>query len=155
MMSHVTYYCQYIFEIVPRIIRCKYRGFSRANIFSRQYAARKEFDVIRTVIYLTPKNGNTQALIDYFHNDKVLEHSAEIDGFIDAELFCPTVGNQIMVTATWDSEAAYQRWIDDPWRAASNERISKLLEEVVGSETRGASFESIHRVTKNHGVKLT
>lgn len=111
--------------------------------------------MIRTVIYLSPKDGDTQALIDYFHSDKVLEHSAEIDGFIDAELFCPTVGTQIMVTATWDSEAAYQRWIDDPWRAASNEKISKLLEEAVGSQTRGASFESRHRVTKNHGAKLT
>ena len=53
-----------------------------------------------------------------------------------------------MVTATWDSESAYQRWIDDPWRVASNERISELLEEAVGSETRGASFELLHRVTK-------
>ena len=108
----------------------------------------KESYVIRTVIYLNAKDGNTQALIDYFHSDKVLEHSAEVDGFIEAELFCPAVGSQIMVTATWDSEAAYQRWIDDPWRVASNERISELLEEAVGSETRGASFELLHRVTK-------
>lgn len=111
--------------------------------------------MIRTVIYLSPKDGNTQALIDYFYSEKVLERSAEIDGFIDAELFSPTVGTQIMVTATWENESAYQRWIDDPWRAASNERISELLEEVVGSDTRGASFESLHRVTKNHGVKIT
>ena len=111
--------------------------------------------MIRTVIYLSPKDGNTQALIDYFHSEKVLEHSAEIDGFIDAELFSPTVGTQIMVTATWESESAYQRWIDDPWRASSNERISELLEEAVGSETRGASFESLHRVIKDHGAKLT
>jgi heme-degrading monooxygenase HmoA len=108
----------------------------------------KESQVIRTVIYLNAKDGNTQALIDYFHSDKVLEHSAEVDGFIEAELFFPAVGSQIMVTATWDSEAAYQRWIDDPWRVASNERISELLEEAVGSETRGASFELLHRVTK-------
>jgi heme-degrading monooxygenase HmoA len=104
--------------------------------------------VIRTVIYLTPKDGNNQGLIDYFLKDKVLEHSAEVDGFIAAELFLPTNGTQLMVTATWDSEAAYQRWIDHPWRAASNASISVLLEEVIETETRGDSYELIHRVSK-------
>lgn len=105
--------------------------------------------MIRTVIYLNPKNGNSKGLIDYFLKEQVLEHSAEIEGFISSELFVPTGDGPMMVTATWDSPEAYQRWLDHPWRAASNVRIQDVLEDQIEVTTSGDVYELVH------GVKAT
>ncbi len=102
--------------------------------------------MIRTVIYLNPKGGNYQDLIDYFLNERVLEHSAEVEGFISSELFSPKNGGAMMVTATWDSPAAYQRWLDHPWRAESNTRISEVLEDHIEVTTSGEVYELVHGV---------
>ena len=102
--------------------------------------------MIRTVIYLNPKGGNSQDLIDYFLNEKVLEHSSEVEGFISSELFLPKDGGPMMVTATWDSPEAYQRWLDHPWRAASNLRIQEVLEDRIEVTTSGEIYELVHGV---------
>jgi heme-degrading monooxygenase HmoA len=108
----------------------------------------KEAQMFRTIIYLSPRNGDVQSVIDYFLGEDVLEHSAEVDGFISAELFQSTNGGPMMVTATWTSEDAYQRWIDHPWRIDSNTRINQVLEDRIESETRGDMYKLIHKVIK-------
>jgi|694.fasta_scaffold16716_9 heme-degrading monooxygenase HmoA len=104
--------------------------------------------MFRSIIYLNPKGGDVQSLIDYFLGAKVLEHSAEVDGFISAELFRSTSGGPMMVTATWVSEEAYQKWIDHPWRIESNAKINKVLEDQIKSETRGDMYKLVHQVDR-------
>lgn len=104
--------------------------------------------MIRTVIYLQPRDGDEQGVIDYFLAQQVLEHSAQVDGFIASELFRPRSGGPMMVTATWDSPEAYQRWLDHPWRAESNIRINEVLDDQIDVGTKGDVYELIHRVEK-------
>ena len=104
--------------------------------------------MIRTVIYLQPKDGDEQGVIDYFLGQQVLEHSAEVEGFISSELFRPHSGGPMLVTATWESPEAYQRWLDHPWRAESNIRINEVLDGGIEVGTKGDIYELVHKVVK-------
>jgi len=106
----------------------------------------KGAEMIRTVLFLNPANGANREVIDYFRRENVLERSAKIEGFLASELLTPLDGGPLLVTAAWDSPEAYQRWVDNPWRAESNAAISSLLDQALQAGARGALYRLEHGV---------
>lgn len=76
--------------------------------------------MIRSVLFLRPVSGDPRSVERFFEEEQVLQRAAQTPGFLSAELHRSTDGNELMlVTALWESQQAYQAWVDDPWRAAN------------------------------------
>ena len=74
---------------------------------------------VRSVLYLYPKAGEYGTVVEFFRSERILELSAEGGGCLGASLHVPISGQgPILVLATWREEADYQRWADNPRRAA-------------------------------------
>jgi heme-degrading monooxygenase HmoA len=85
--------------------------------------------MIRTVLYLQPRDGDGAAVEEFYRRRKVLERACEQDGCLGAELQLPTSGSgPLLVTALWRDADAYQGWIDNPWRATSGDELADLVE---------------------------
>jgi heme-degrading monooxygenase HmoA len=102
--------------------------------------------MIRTVLFLNPQNGASDPVVDYFERENVLERSAQIEGFLASELLVPLTGGPLLVTAAWNSPEAYQRWVENPWRAESNAALSSLLDQELQAGTKGALYRLAHGV---------
>lgn len=102
--------------------------------------------MIRTVLRLNPADGNAEAVIRYFREARVLERSAEVEGFISSELHVPLEGGPLLVTATWESPEAYQRWIDHPFRPETTAALAPLLDQDLQASTKGEMFSLEHGV---------
>lgn len=97
--------------------------------------------MIRSVLYLNPADGDYDRLQEYFVTNRVLERSSETPGFLATELLVPiTSAGPALVTAAWEDEAAYQRWVDNPWRAESNAAISAVLDAELQAGAKGAMY---------------
>jgi heme-degrading monooxygenase HmoA len=97
--------------------------------------------VIRSVLYLTPRGGDGQAIVDFYRRHGVLDRAAEQDGCLGAELQLPATGSgDVLVTALWRNADAYQGWLDNPFRSANAEELAELVEGFDG-EVRGALYE--------------
>lgn len=84
--------------------------------------------MFRSVLYLRPKNGEHDKLIDYFKANRVLETAAEFPGCLSAELQIPEArSSPALVTALWSSAADYSNWVNNPWRATSGTGIHSVL----------------------------
>ncbi len=97
--------------------------------------------MIRSVLHLNPAGGGYDALLDYFRTNQVLERSMATPGFLASELLTPVTGSgPALVTAAWESEEAYQRWVANPWRASSNAALSALLDAELQASAQGAMY---------------
>ena len=97
--------------------------------------------MIRSVLYLTPRGGDGQAIVDFYRRHGVLDRAAEQDGCLGAELQLPATGNgDVLVTALWRDADAYQGWLDNPFRSANAEELAELVEGF-DDEVRGALYE--------------
>ena len=92
---------------------------------------------ITSVLYLHPKNGDYEAILDFMTNEQVLEKSRENGGFMGGSHNIPTSRQgPMLVLATWREEADYRRWLASPVRAALGPILAPLLErESGGGET--------------------
>lgn len=103
--------------------------------------------MIRTVLYLRPKNNDAKALARFYQQELVLERALSKPGCISAEIALPhDAGDPVMVTAVWESPEAYQGWIDDPWRQHSAAELSRLLGEELAGTASGLLYEVAHAV---------
>lgn len=85
--------------------------------------------MIRSVLYLTPRGGDGQAIADFYRRHGVLDSAADHEGCLGSELQLPTAaGGDVLVTALWRDAEAYQGWLDDPVRSASAEELAALVE---------------------------
>ena len=85
--------------------------------------------MIRSVLYLTPKQGAGGTIADFYRRRRVLEHALEQDGCVSAEVQLPTSGHgDVLVTALWRDEDAYQGWLDNPAREAHAGELAELVE---------------------------
>jgi heme-degrading monooxygenase HmoA len=86
--------------------------------------------MIRTVLYLEPRNGDGEAIADFYRRHEVLERACRQEGCLGAELQLPTSGaGPVLVTALWRDADAYQGWIDNPWRTANGDELAELVED--------------------------
>jgi quinol monooxygenase YgiN len=99
---------------------------------------------VRSVLYLEPRDGNAEALIDYYRRQDVFGRAMRQSGCLACELQVP-VGGQgaVLVTALWESAAAYDGWIANPWRQESAAQLDELVEGGLGPGTRGQVYEVV------------
>jgi hypothetical protein len=84
---------------------------------------------VRSVLYLYPKNGNYDAVLDFMQSEQVLERSRENGGYLGGSHNIPTSGEgPMLVLATWRAEVDYRRWLASPIRAAMTPKLLPLLD---------------------------
>ena len=97
--------------------------------------------MIRSVLFLRPVAGDHNSIQQFFEQEEVLERAAQKPGFLSAELQRPTDGGDLtLVTALWESEDAYQSWVEDPWRAANLARAARVFQPIE-ADRGGARYE--------------
>jgi len=97
--------------------------------------------VIRSVLYLEPKAGDYDAVVEFYRREDVLGRALSQPGCLGAELQVPTGGSgPILVTALWQSEDAYQGWVSNPVRAAGAAPLAMFLESDLDESTRGETY---------------
>ncbi|MEU6540710.1 hypothetical protein [Streptomyces sp. NPDC047000] len=104
--------------------------------------------MIRTMLTLRVDPTRTREVLDYYREHDVLRYSLDHSAAVASEISVAADGSgEILVTALWPDENAYQGWIDNPWRESSNERLRELLRDAeVGA---GRIFEIDHDVRKS------
>jgi heme-degrading monooxygenase HmoA len=100
--------------------------------------------VIRSVLYLQPRDGNAEAVAERYEKNGVLQDAAALDGCLGAELQLP-IGEPgpVLVTALWRDPAAYQTWVDSPVRAAHGEELAELIDAAPGPGLHGTLYEIV------------
>ena len=97
--------------------------------------------MIRTVLYLTPKGGDGEAVAEFYRRHGVLERAVQQEGCLGAELQLPAAGSgDVLVTATWRDADAYQGWLDNPWRTRNGAELAELVEDFE-SGVKGELYE--------------
>ena len=100
--------------------------------------------MIRSVLFLQPVSGDPRSIERFFEEEQVLHRAAQTPGFLSAELHRSTDGSDLMLlTALWESQQAYQAWVDDPWRAANAHRAGAVFEAIEVEGGGGPRYESV------------
>jgi heme-degrading monooxygenase HmoA len=100
--------------------------------------------MIRSVLFLRPVSGDPRSVERFFDDEQVLQRAARTPGFVSAELHRSTDGSDLMlVTAMWESQEAYQAWVDDPWRAANAGRAGAVFEAIEVEGGGGSRYEAV------------
>jgi len=85
--------------------------------------------VIRSVLYLRPRDARQGEIVDFYRRHRVLERAAAQEGCLGAELQLPTSGRgEVLVTALWRDSAAYRGWLENPARAQNAEELGRLVD---------------------------
>jgi heme-degrading monooxygenase HmoA len=99
---------------------------------------------VRSVLYLQPRDGDVQALVDYYRREDVFGRAMRQPGCLGCELQVPVDGDgPVLVTALWESPAAYEGWVANPWRQESAGALDALVEGGLGPGTRGQVYEVV------------
>jgi quinol monooxygenase YgiN len=100
--------------------------------------------MVRSVLYLRPRGGNYEAVVDFYRRHDVLGRAASIDGCHGTELHVPAdQDGPLLVTALWESGAAYGRWLQDGFRRQSGTELAELLEDMPEPGVGGALFDVV------------
>lgn len=103
--------------------------------------------MIRTVLTFQPDPAAQKSILEYYRREQILQTSLELTRALASEISVATDGTgEILVTALWPDEAAYQEWLDHPARSNSEPELSALLR---GAEVgAGKTFHIDHDVSK-------
>ena len=111
--------------------------------------------MIRTVLTLHAGPARLNEILDISREEKILQSSLENSGALASEVSVAAHGSgEVMVTALWPDEAAYEVWLKHPSRRDSAPRLAPLL----GGATKvaaGRIFVVDHAVDKaieNHSA---
>lgn len=97
--------------------------------------------MIRSVLYLEPKEGDYDAVVELYRREDVLGRALRQSGCLGSELHVPTSGTgPILVTALWTDEEAYEGWVSSPVRAAGSAALAELLDGRLDESTRGETY---------------
>ncbi|MGH2935809.1 MAG: antibiotic biosynthesis monooxygenase family protein [Gaiellaceae bacterium] len=82
----------------------------------------------RSVLVFALLPGQVDAFVETFTRLRVLERSSRMPGFRRGQLHVRVDGaDEVLVTADWDSPAAYQGWLDNPEREGIGEQLAPFL----------------------------
>jgi hypothetical protein len=103
--------------------------------------------MIRTLLTLRVDPSRVDDVLTYYRERDVLQYSLDHSDAVASEISVSADGTgEMLVTALWPDAQAYQGWIDNPWRDASNVHLAELLRDAeVGA---GRVFEIDHDVRK-------
>lgn len=83
--------------------------------------------MVRSILHLTPKNGDYDALIAFYRKQEILENVVRRGLCLSGELQVPADrSGPVLVSCLWSSAAAYQAWVDERGGGASD--LIELLE---------------------------
>lgn len=99
--------------------------------------------MVRSLLYLQPRDGDYDTLVDYYRRSRVLEDAAQVEGFISSQLHVPLEGGPALVTALWRDPESYRRWIEHPARERSAAALGELVEGGLDAGTQGAVYEVV------------
>lgn len=101
--------------------------------------------MIRSVLTLKAAAGQAAALEELYAERGVLDRARRFPGCRDAQLLRSIDGSPAthLVIADWDTAADYQRWVDDPWRAALSQQLVALLDTDPDEPVVGGVFEPV------------
>jgi quinol monooxygenase YgiN len=96
--------------------------------------------VVRSVLVLRARSGRRDDVVALFARLDVLREASAVPGFVAAELQVSADGSdELLVTATWESAAAYDTWLESPVR----ERMRPVLEELLAEPPAGRVYELV------------
>jgi heme-degrading monooxygenase HmoA len=80
-------------------------------------------------LHFSTRPGQRADLVAAFRHAKVFEVVRRIEGFRSAQLLVPNdpAADQVIVTACWDDEASYDRWLAHPDRETINTGLLPFL----------------------------
>lgn len=105
--------------------------------------------MIRSVLTLRAAAGQASALEELYAERGVLDRAREFPGCRDAQLLRSIDGSSAehpvthIVVADWDTAEDYQRWVNDPWRAALSQQLVTLLDTDPDEPVVGGLFEFV------------
>ena len=90
--------------------------------------------MIRSVLALRASSGMSQAVEEFYRDRGIIERAARFPGCRGVALLRSADGgpDTHVVVADWDDAAAYQRWVDDPWRAETGAALAEFLDTGTG-----------------------
>ncbi len=84
---------------------------------------------VRSVLFLQPKPGHRQDLVDAFQRIDVFGHAMNQDGCVSIEMLAPSeLEAALVVIALWTDRSGIEGWLNNPWRAESNEILREFIE---------------------------
>lgn len=100
--------------------------------------------MIRTQLHLKPRPGRVQDVLDFYAIRGVLTRSIAQPGCMAAEIRVQLPDQDcVVVSALWESESAYQAWLQNPDRALDVAELNPLLDHTDG-RLGEAELSTIH-----------
>lgn len=94
----------------------------------------------RSVLFLQPKPGLRDALVDVFRRIDVPGHALQQAGCLSVEVqVAPDDESRVLVTALWTHRAAYDGWLANPWREYSGSELAPFLD----GESTGVVYDVV------------
>jgi quinol monooxygenase YgiN len=95
------------------------------------------------VLVLRARPGGRAEVVEVFAELAVLREASAVPGFVQAELHRSLLDDdELLVTAEWEDEAAYERWLESAVRA----RMQPALQPVLAEEPVPRMYELVQRV---------
>ncbi|MGQ7311556.1 hypothetical protein ACUOFU_07625 [Microbacterium arabinogalactanolyticum] len=103
--------------------------------------------MIRSVLTLHTSPVQADSVLELYRREAILQESLDLTRAVSSEIATAVDGSgEIIVTAVWPDEAAYQEWLDHPNRARTSPELSALLADArIGV---GRLYEVDHRVSR-------
>jgi quinol monooxygenase YgiN len=96
--------------------------------------------MVRSLLVLRARPGRRDDVVTLFERLGVLREASAVPGFLAGELHVAADGSdELLVTATWASAAAYDAWLESPVR----ERLRPSLEELLVEPPMPRVFELV------------
>src|SRR5262245_11212989 len=86
--------------------------------------------MVRSILALRAKPGRRDEVVALFARLGILREASAVSGFVSAELqIAADAPDELLVTATWESAAAYDGWLASPVRERMAPALEALLAE--------------------------
>ena len=104
--------------------------------------------MIRSVLTLRTSPDRVEQILELYRNQEILQESLDLTRAVASEISVATDGSgELIVTAIWPDEAAYQEWVDHPQRG---QRVPELPTLLADAEVGVAQLYRVdHSVEKN------
>lgn len=103
--------------------------------------------MIRSVLTLRTDDRGVEPVLDLYRSEQILQESLDLTRAVASEISVAVDGSgEVLVTALWPDEAAYQEWLDHPRRGRTAPELAALL---TGAEVGAARlFRVDHDATR-------